>query len=1212
MPPPTDRKPSNRQAGLSIKPEIICPDVAVDKKNNIRYRRGNVLGKGGFAKVFEFIHLQTFNTYAGKVISKAILAKPKTKEKLLSEIRIHNSLHHPTIVQFNHCFEDKDNTLLDVVRKHKRLTEAQARFYMLQLVPAIIYLHDNNVIHRDLKLGNIFLGTKDEIKVGDFGLAAKLTHKRERRKTICGTPNYLAPEILTGGENGHSFEVDVWALGVILYTMVVGRPPFETANVKETYQRIKRCDYRIPKDYNISKECQELIQGILQVDVRNRMTLDEIQSSAWMRSADAYSQPTASYGGESKGATGSTPSRPASLARGQGTPQNRMQIRSQSASRVQRTGSDRSAPLPPHPQQRDSQGRYEANTSDYMNASGDDRRNRNQTPTSQRGVGIGFGFGSASSVMSANPIDRAFVTSHLSKTNDTNYVPLSQRGGGSEMGSEIEDGGEGRERDEGWRRKENSHDSKLNDSKRPSFVFDQTPSHPARSKKDEIGSNVLTSRSVRVVRFGNERRDERREGEREDNLPQNVSSSPQGPQSPQKQKSLSQERKGRALPPRSQKASDSQKPLQSGRQASWSGKRGKENEEQSQSSHELSYDLPNPAEPTLTGSHPLPPRTQNRGQPDSRNPLSSQRDRGYDSSHHSPTRQTPSRPHTQPPAAHISNSPSLPPILSHITVSSCDAIDLVSHLIKSTQQQLSKPRHISDCSLASFCLRFPTVPVLPFLLNQSSPSTLRRTPEALIPTLNSSFLKTSLPLPPAQSSSHRPPAIPSPIRIVSWVDYSNKYGLGYELSNGTIGVLYNDRTSMVGEKETPGQRSHCRYDYCIKDRRASESSAAGLVWSGVFASETASSVDECEWNNPNIKKDDVRKKVSVFKHIFKYITSSENDEDEEERDNDNELDRKSHLKVCRELAIQASQQRSTEKFVALKCPSSADAPKFPRSRVSTTFQAAKEVRDPTAQLPLVHVVKWIRTNLAMVFILSNGTVQANFTDHTKIIIVGSCECGYITRDEEERLRADEKRDDRSLLDELAQDVVCTFISQDQSEKTTFISCLVREEGERTKKRVNYVINTLVKMRGMEGKKEDEKKGKKDERERKDTSDWDVKNKPQDRPSENRREEREREEEGTHAHPPAPPTPTTSTRHLTPTRKTATPQTQARRTQNTPTRASSQSSVKRSTTPTQNASRQTGMVQSTPHNRNDHLRPSSPVPRSYSPSTKDKTKRKEWK
>ena len=97
-----------------------------------------------------------------------------------------------------------------------------------------------------------------EIKLGDFGLATKLDFDGEKKRTICGTPNYIAPEVLEG-KSGHSYEVDIWSLGVIIYTLIIGKPPFETTDVKATYRRIKQISYTLPEHINISDAARDLI-----------------------------------------------------------------------------------------------------------------------------------------------------------------------------------------------------------------------------------------------------------------------------------------------------------------------------------------------------------------------------------------------------------------------------------------------------------------------------------------------------------------------------------------------------------------------------------------------------------------------------------------------------------------------------------------------------------------------------------------------------------------------------------------------------------------------------------------------------------------------------------------------------------------------------------------------------------------------------------------
>ena len=125
-----------------------------------------------------------------------------------------------------------------------------------------------------------------ELKVGDFGLATKLEFEGDRKRTVCGTPNYIAPEILDG-KHGHSYEVDIWSLGVIIYTLLLGKPPFETSDVKTTYHKIKMNSYSFPDHITISSAAKDLISKILNLDPTKRPSLDEILAHGFFHTGNA-------------------------------------------------------------------------------------------------------------------------------------------------------------------------------------------------------------------------------------------------------------------------------------------------------------------------------------------------------------------------------------------------------------------------------------------------------------------------------------------------------------------------------------------------------------------------------------------------------------------------------------------------------------------------------------------------------------------------------------------------------------------------------------------------------------------------------------------------------------------------------------------------------------------------------------------------------------
>lgn len=222
----------------------------------------------------------------------------------MSEIRIHRALHHPNIVAFEHFFEDNDNvyillelcqnqTLNELLKRRRRLTELEVQNYSLQLLDAISYLHRHRIIHREyfarnrsLKLGNLFLTDRMQLKIGDFGLATRLEFDGDRKRTICGTPNYIAPEVLDG-KQGHSYEADIWSFGVILYTLLIGKPPFEASDVKATYRRIKANAYSFPDRATISSNAKDLITKILNLDPARRIAIDAIYDHPFFHSGNS-------------------------------------------------------------------------------------------------------------------------------------------------------------------------------------------------------------------------------------------------------------------------------------------------------------------------------------------------------------------------------------------------------------------------------------------------------------------------------------------------------------------------------------------------------------------------------------------------------------------------------------------------------------------------------------------------------------------------------------------------------------------------------------------------------------------------------------------------------------------------------------------------------------------------------------------------------------
>ncbi|XP_039747089.1 serine/threonine-protein kinase PLK4 [Pararge aegeria] len=248
------------------------------------------LGKGGFAHVYRAKCRKTSLFVAIKMIDKALMANAGMIGRVRQEVTIHSRLKHPAILELYTFFEDAHYVYLVLelahngeLAKHFKLgacglPEKAAADIFRQVLSGVLYLHTHNIIHRDLSLNNLLL-TKDlNVKIADFGLATQLNGPDEKHVTMCGTPNYISPEVAS--RELHGLPADVWGLGCMLYTLLVGSPPFHTKHVKTTLNKVINADYKIPSELSI--QTQDLLQKLLCKDPSRRITLKGIMEHPFL------------------------------------------------------------------------------------------------------------------------------------------------------------------------------------------------------------------------------------------------------------------------------------------------------------------------------------------------------------------------------------------------------------------------------------------------------------------------------------------------------------------------------------------------------------------------------------------------------------------------------------------------------------------------------------------------------------------------------------------------------------------------------------------------------------------------------------------------------------------------------------------------------------------------------------------------------------------
>ncbi|XP_023208780.1 MAP/microtubule affinity-regulating kinase 3-like isoform X10 [Xiphophorus maculatus] len=254
------------------------------------YRLLKTIGKGNFAKVKLARHILTGREVAIKIIDKTQL-NPNSLQKLFREVRIMKILNHPNIVKLFEVIETERTLYLvmeyasggevfDYLVAHGRMKEKEARAKFRQIVSAVQYCHQKHIVHRDLKAENLLLDADMNIKIADFGFSNEFT-LGNKLDTFCGSPPYAAPELFQGKKYDGP-EVDVWSLGVILYTLVSGSLPFDGQNLKELRERVLRGKYRIP--FYMSTDCENLLKRFLVLNPAKRGTLEQIMKDRWINS----------------------------------------------------------------------------------------------------------------------------------------------------------------------------------------------------------------------------------------------------------------------------------------------------------------------------------------------------------------------------------------------------------------------------------------------------------------------------------------------------------------------------------------------------------------------------------------------------------------------------------------------------------------------------------------------------------------------------------------------------------------------------------------------------------------------------------------------------------------------------------------------------------------------------------------------------------------
>lgn len=263
------------------------------------YTLGKTLGTGSFATVKLATHKADKSKWAVKIINRKNMEQ-EDADALQTEVEILQKVSHKNIIELKEVFDEKDHfymvqelcaggELFDRIVEKEKYSEGEAAKAVLKVASALAYCHAQDIVHRDLKPENLLLTSAEddaEIKIADFGLA-KLLNTDSLMQTACGTPGYVAPEILE--VRAYDNKVDTWSLGVITYILLCGFPPFYDDNNAKLFETIKAGAFDFPSPYwdDISQNAKDAINMMLTVNPEERVSCEDLQAHAWFKEAGA-------------------------------------------------------------------------------------------------------------------------------------------------------------------------------------------------------------------------------------------------------------------------------------------------------------------------------------------------------------------------------------------------------------------------------------------------------------------------------------------------------------------------------------------------------------------------------------------------------------------------------------------------------------------------------------------------------------------------------------------------------------------------------------------------------------------------------------------------------------------------------------------------------------------------------------------------------------